>query len=577
MVSATTVSATVATRRNLPRFDRNAAIQWSVAALTLLLVVVPLLPIFYQAFLDKPLYYPDAAATLGNFADLLGEPEFRTVIVNTFYFALVMTAIAQGIGVGCAILVGRTDLPGRRVFGDILLWPLFISHLVLAFGWFIMFGPSGYITLVVQAVLDVEPWNLYSLTGMGVVGGLAQAPLAYLYCIASATSVDASLEDAARSAGAGTWTVLRRVTLPLMRPSIIYGTIMNFVTALEVLSIPLVLGGPEGIEVFTTYLYNRVFRTSTPAYGLVAAASFFMLLLVMVLIAMQGRLMRDAARFVTVGGKATRPRAFPLGRWRWVAFAFMVAYVSFAIIAVIGGLALRSIVSLLSPLVPIWDLFTWDNFLTIASYPVYLRSISNTIQISIAAGLIGTALVALIVLVSTRSPFRFARRLEYVAMAPRAVPGIIAGIGILYAAALFAPLGWLRNTIWILVAAYVMRYIPAGFGSIAPSLGQISRDLDRGAHTVGADWWGTARSILVPLIRPALFSCFALIFILCFKEYVTAVFLFAPGSEVIGTTMLQFWQNGDNGPVSALATIQVGLTFLFVYAARRILGVRIYG
>ena len=92
-----------------------------------------------------------------------------------------------------------------------------------------------------------------------------------------------------------------------------------------------------------------------------------------------------------------------------------------------------------------------------------------------------------------------------------------------------------------------------------------------------ADWWRTSRSILVPLIRPALFSFFALIFILCFKEYVTAVFLFAPGSEVIGTTMLQFWQNGDNGPVSALATTQVALTFLFVYVARRLLGVRVYG
>ena len=143
--------------------------------------------------------------------------------------------------------------------------------------------------------------------------------------------------------------------------------------------------------------------------------------------------------------------------------------------------------------------------------------------------------------------------------------------------AMFVPLGWLRNTIWILVAAYVMRYIPAGFGAIAPALGQISQDLDRGARTVGADWWRTSRSIMLPLIKPALFSCFSLIFILCFKEYVTAVFLFAPGSEVIGTTMLQFWQNGDNGPVSALATVQVGLTFLFVYLARRLFGARIYG
>lgn len=557
--------------------DRNTVIQWGVGFVTLVMVTMPLLPIFYQAFLDKPLYYPDAVPTLENFATLFAEAEFRTVIVNTIYFAVAMTVVSQSIGIGCAILIGRTDLPGRRVFGEILLWPLFISHLVLAFGWFLMFGPVGYITLLVQSIIGVQPWNLYTLTGMAVVAGLAQAPLAYLYCIASASSVDASLEDAARSAGASTWAVLTRITLPLMRPAIIYATIMNFVVSLEILSIPLVFGGPAQIEVFTTYLYNRVFRTATPAYGLVAAASFFMLALVMALIALQGRLMRDRARFVTVGGKASRPRAFPLGRWRWVAFALMCFYVGFAIIAVIGGLALRSFVSLLTPLLPIWDLFTWENYEIIVQYPVYLQSIGNTIQISIAAGLIGTALISLIVLVSTRSPFPLARKLEYVAMAPRAVPGIIAGIGILYAAAMFGPLGWLRNTIWILVAAYVMRYIPAGFGAIAPALGQISHDLDRGARTVGADWWRTSRSILLPLIKPALFSCFALIFILCFKEYVTAVFLFAPGSEVIGTTMLQFWQNGDNGPVSALATVQVGLTFLFVYIARKLLGARIYG
>lgn len=560
-----------------PLIDRSSAIQWLVAGVTLFLVVLPLLPIFYQAFLDKPLYYPDAHVTFGNFGELLDDPDFPGVLANTAYFAALMTIVSQGMGVVSAILVGRTDLPGRRFFADVLLWPLFISHLVLAFGWFLMFGPAGYITLGIQLVTGEQPWDLYTLTGMGVVGGLAQAPLAYLYCLASATSVDASLEDAARSAGAGPWTVLRRITLPLMMPSIIYGTIMNFVIALEVLSIPLVFGGPAGIKVFTTYLYDAVFKAVTPGYGLVAAAGFFMLAIVMSLIALQGRLMRNRGRFVTVGGKATRPKAFPLGRWRWVAFAFMLTYVGLAIFAVIGGLFLRSIVSLLSPLLPIWDLFTWDNYEVIFSYPVYLRSITNTIQIAFAGGIIGTALIALVVLVSTRSPFRFSRQLEYLAMAPRAVPGVVAGIGILYAAALFAPLGWLRNTIWILVAAYVMRYIPAGFGAIAPALAQISQDLDRSARTVGADWWRTSTSILLKLIRPALFSCFALLFILCFKEYVTAVFLFAPGSEVIGTTMLQFWQNGDNGPVSALATIQVGLTFMFVYIARRIVGVKIYG
>src|SRR5690606_26036860 len=287
------------------------------------------------------------------------------------------------------------------------------------------------------------------------------------------------------------------------------------------------------------------------------AASFVLLLIVVLLLMLQGRLMRHAGRFVTVGGKATRPRRFPLGPWRWVAFAGLSFYVFFAIVVVLGGLAVRSVTVLLTPLMPLWDLLTWANYEVIATYPVYVRSIYNTILIAFATGVIGTFLITMIALVSARSQFRYGRHVEYLAMAPRAVPGIIAGIGIFYAMSLFPPLGWLRNTIWLLVVAYMMRYLPMGFGAVAPALSQISADLDRAARTVGADWWRTSRSILLRPLKPAMFSCFALLFILSLKEYVTAVFLFAPGSEVIGTTMLQFWINGDNGPVSALATIQI--------------------
>lgn len=557
--------------------DRNVAIQWLVGAATLGLVALPLGPVFYQAFLSRPLYDDQAVLSLTNFARLVSLPEFRGVLANTAWFAVGATLIAQALGVLGAVLVGRTDVPGRGVFSELLLWPLFISHLVLAFGWFTMYGPSGYVTLAVKQVLGVEPWNLYSIAGMAVVAGVAQAPLAYLYCIASTRAADPSLEDAARSAGASAWRVLWSITLPLMRPSIVYGTIMNFVIAIEVLSIPLVLGGPVQIEVFTTYLYHQVFARATPDYGLVAAASFFLLAVVLGLTALQGRLMRNVSRFVTVGGKAVRPRTFPLGRWRWAAFAGLSAYVFFAIVVVLGGLTLRSVTSLLTPLMPIWDLFSLANYQVIAAYPVYVRSIWNTIAIATVGGLLGTLLITMIALVANRSDFRLGRQLEYVAVLPRAIPGLIAGIGIFYAMSLFPPLGWLRNTIWLLVIAYMMRYLPAGFGAVAPALAQIGAELDRSARTVGADWWRTSRSILLRLLRPAMFSCFALIFILSLKEYVTAVFLFAPGSEVIGTTMLQFWINGDNGPVSALATIQIGITTVFVILARKLLGVRIYG
>lgn len=559
------------------RADRNATIQWLVAGSTLALVALPLAPVFYQAFLSAPIYDEHAAFTVANFSRLVAGEEFRVVFWNTVWFAVGTTVIAQALGTVGAMLVGRTDIPGRALFADLLIWPLFISHLVTALGWFTMYGPSGYVTLAVKSLLGFQPWNLYSIGGMAVVAGVAQAPLAYLYCIAATRAADPSLEDAARSAGARPWRVLRSVTLPLMRPAIVYGMIMNFVIGIEVLSIPLVLGGPVQIETFTTYLYHRVFAATTPDYGLVASASFLLLAIVLALTALQGWLMREAGRFVTLGGKATRPRLFPLGRWRWIAFGGVLAYVIFGIVIVLGGLALRSVTVMLTPLLPIWDLFTGANYAIIGTYPVYVRSIRNTIVIAAVGGALGTLLITLVTLVANRSEFAFRRQLEYVAMAPRAIPGIIAGIGIFYAMSLFPPLGWLRNTVWLLMIAYIMRYLPTGLGAVAPALAQIGTELDKSARTVGADWWRTSRSILMRLLRPAMFSCFALLFVLFLKEYVTAVFLYAPGSEVIGTTMLQFWQNGDNGPVSALATIQIAITVVFVYAARKILGVRIYG
>lgn len=559
------------------RADRNATIQWLVAGSTLALVALPLAPVFYQAFLSAPIYDEHAAFTVANFSRLVSGEEFRVVFWNTVWFAVGTTVIAQALGTVGAMLVGRTDIPGRALFADLLIWPLFISHLVTALGWFTMYGPSGYVTLAVKSLLGFQPWNLYSIGGMAVVAGVAQAPLAYLYCIAATRAADPSLEDAARSAGARPWRVLRSVTLPLMRPAIVYGMIMNFVIGIEVLSIPLVLGGPVQIETFTTYLYHRVFAATTPDYGLVASASFLLLAIVLALTALQGWLMREAGRFVTLGGKATRPRLFPLGRWRWIAFGGVLAYVIFGIVIVLGGLALRSVTVMLTPLLPIWDLFTGANYAIIGTYPVYVRSIRNTIVIAAVGGALGTLLITLVTLVANRSEFAFRRQLEYVAMAPRAIPGIIAGIGIFYAMSLFPPLGWLRNTVWLLMIAYIMRYLPTGLGAVAPALAQIGTELDKSARTVGADWWRTSRSILMRLLRPAMFSCFALLFVLFLKEYVTAVFLYAPGSEVIGTTMLQFWQNGDNGPVSALATIQIAITVVFVYVARKILGVRIYG
>lgn len=555
---------------------RETFIQYGLMLVTLVLVVSPLLPIVYQSFIDRPLYDEGQVLTTRNYVNLFTSEAFLRVIGNSFLLAALSTVISQVGGAAAAIMLGRTDVPWRGVLGSLMMWPLFISSLVLAFGWFIVYGNAGYGTLFAKS-LGIEPWNLYSIAGMGLISGISQLPLALLYCLSSTANADPTLEDAARSCGAGPLRTLWSITFPLMRPALLYSGVLNFTIALEMLSIPLIFGEPVGITVFTTFLYLNGLSSSQPDYGLVGTAAILLLAIVSVLVFLQNRFLRNSRRFVTVGGKASRPRQFRLGWAKWPIFALLAAYVTLFIVLPIGALFLRASVSFLTPLVPFWNLFTTKYFVEVFTFPTTLRSIGNSMLIGFIGASIATVYIAIIAIVVHRSEFRYRRPLEYLALFPRAIPGLVAGIGFFYAMVLIPPMGWLRNSIWILILAYTMRYIPTGFGAISPMLLQIGPDLDRSARTMGADWWTTCRTILLRLLKPAMFTSFALLFVHFFKEYSTAVFLFAPGSEVLGTTMLVFWTQGQMGHVAALASIQIVLTVVFIYAAQKLMKVKLYG
>lgn len=573
MRNAAPAAGSVAPRR----VDRGAVLQWGIALFTTALVIAPLAPVLLQSLMGKPLYDGIGAFGAANYVRLFTNPELRSAVANSLVFAFLTTALALAVGAGMAIAVGRTDIPGVRFFGELFLWPLYLSQLVMAFGFSIMYGPSGYVTLAVQTVTGDSPWNLYSMGGMAVVAAICETPVTFLYCLNSTRMADATLEDSARIAGAGSIRTLWSITLPLMRPALVYSAILNFTLALELLSVPLIFGGPVGIHFLSTFLYDEGISASTPDYGLVGAAAVALLAIVTLLVWLQGKLLSNIGRFVTVKGKATRPRRFPLGWLRWPLASLLALYTVFAVLAPLGGLALRGITTFLTPLVPIGDLLTTEHLKMIVSYPTYVRSITNSIGIALIGGALATLLVALVALVTQRSPFRHARALEFIALYPRAVPGLVVGLGFLWAMIVFPFLGPLHNTIAILVLAFTMRYLPTGLGAVSPALLQISPELDRAARVAGADWWTTSWAMVMRLLKPALFSAFAVLFICFFKDYATAVFLFAPGSEVIGTTLLSFWIQGDAGPVAALAMLQVLLTFVFVYGVRFAFGVRVYG
>lgn len=555
----------------------EAWIQWSVAIAVVFLVMAPLVPILIQAMVDRPLYEPGAVATLRNVVNLCTDPAFGGAIANSLMFAALGTAFAQVLGAAFAILIGRTDLPGKAILSGIIIAPLYLSQLLLATGWLIMFGPAGYVTSALKLYGVPVWWDLYSIPGMAIAAAVCQIPITFLYCQSALRSADASLEDAARVAGLAPWRVFARITLPLLTPALTISGILNLVMLLEALSVPLVLGRPANIEFLTSFIYTRGLSVSNPDYGLVASSAIILVTVVIVLTSMQRILLRKPARFVTLGGKQTRPKRFELRQWRWPALVLTMVYVIGLVLLPIGGLIAYGFAKFLTPLIPIWDVLTLDNYRQVLATDVYRRAIGNSILIAIFGGAIASALVALLALVVHRSRFPFARALDTIAFLPRAVPGMIAGIGIFYVTVLLPPLGWLRETLVLIAIAFTMRYIPLGYGAVASATIAIDDQLDRSARVAGMPWWGTMRRIILPILRPAILSAYAIMFIHFFKDYSTAVFLAAPGSEILGTTMLQMFVSGETGPAAALATVQIVITVLVILVARRLAGVSLHG
>lgn len=559
------------------RLDRSRMVQWLIFALTAALMLAPALPILLQVFIDRPLYENGWVFTLDNLGEILSSSKIGSIAITTGLFALFSVIIAEVVGIGAALLIGRTDVPGRKVMGDILMWPLYLSHLIFALGWVVMYGPSGFITQFIAQSTGSEPLNLYSLAGMSLVAGISQAPLAYLYCLYGAVrSVDPTLEAAARTVGAGPMQVLMKVTLPLMVPSIITSTALNLVIAVETLSIPLFLATPARIETLSTFLYEEGIAASDPNHGIVAGSSILLMVLVGSALAIQRILLSQSHRFETVKGKGSRPMTLSLGKLRWPLAALCAAFLFAFVLIPIFGIVLRAFTSFLSPLVPIERVLTVGNFDKLLSNSANIRAIVNTLEISFISAGLGTLLAVCVALVVQRSGFRWSGVLEALAYSPRIVPGMITGLGVFYAAVVFPPMGWLRGNIGILVVAYVMATLPLALGVIQPAIVQISRDLDNAARTVGADWVNAMRLVMLPLLKPALLGAFVLLFVFHLKSYVIAIFLMAPGLEVMGVSMLSLWTNGDVGELAAFATIQMVMIAVLLVLSRILLGVKIY-
>lgn len=554
-------------RRLLPASGVQA-VTWLVVFASVLLPIAPLL---YASIRDRPVYEAGGVFTLSPYRQLFADPAFWSAARNTLEFAGIATVLAVGLGGGIAVACARTDILGRRVWAKLLLAPLLLPPLGVILGWNTLYGPGGYATGFVTSTLHI-PLNLASVPGMSVLGAVVGMPVAFLICQASLANVESSLEDAARSAGARPLRVLTRVVVPMMRPALLNAALLIFTLCVESLGIALILGSPAGNDFVASYLYNTWSNSSTIDPGAVSAGAMLLLLCAVLLLLLRRVLLGAEARFISVTGRGRgTDQLIALGRLRRTALGVLVGgYVVVTTLAPVLALALQSSVSVLTPLIAPWHLWTATNWRHLAE-PDYLSSIRNTVAIAAIGAVVTTAVVALATAVAHRSAFRLRRSLQFLLLFPRSMPGIIVGIGFFWAFVLAGPPGnALRNSIWGILLALSIRSLTLAYLVLYPAMAAVSPSLDAAARAAGARWWTTMTRIVLPILRPALLACFILLFVSILNDYDPALFLVTPGHEIIGVSVLDSLKQGSSGPAAALAMVQVAVTVVAIGVGSRL-------
>ncbi len=556
-------------RRLVPETGLQAVI-WVITAVC---VLCPVLPLLYASVRSLPVYESGGGFTLAAYRQLLADPAFRAAAVNTLEFAVITTACSVLLGAGLAVAVSRTDVPGRVAYSRLLIAPLVLPPLGLILGWNALYGPGGFAHQFVNDTLHI-PLNLSTVPGMAVLGTAVAVPVVFLVCQAALSGIGPELENAARSVGAPPLRVLARVTVPMLRPALLNAGLLVFTLAIESLGIPLVLGSPQGHDLVASYLYNTWSSGTAPDPPIVSAGATVLLACACLLLLLRGMLLGDHARFVSIGGRGGRGReaaVLNLGPVaRWATCTLIALYLAATTFAPVAALALSSVVSELTPLIAPWNLLTIRNWTAIGS-GVYLSSIKNSVEIALAGAVVTASLVALATAVAHRSRFRLRRSLPFILLFPRAIPGIIIGIGFFWSFVIVNPPGHaLLNSIWGIMLALSVRSVTLAYFVMSGAFATVSESLDDAARSAGASWWRTMTRIALPIVRPALFVSFILLFVSILNDYDPALFLVTPGNQIMGVTMLQTLQSGVTGPVAALAMVQVAITVVAIAVAARL-------
>jgi iron(III) transport system permease protein len=539
------------------------------AAVMAYFTLVPLMMLIYGSVKSGP---PGASGsfTIKNYLALFENWRLAGALVNSLIFSAGSSLLAFTGGLYLAWITERTNVPLRKTIYACVLAPMIVPGILTTVGWIILFGRrSGIVNIIATQYLGFDqPLEITNMAGMIWVQGTDQIPLAFLLLAAALRSMDPSLEEAAMVAGSGIVRTTYRITARVLLPAILAVWMISFVRAIENFEVPALIGMPAGILVFATEVYLATKNVPTD-FGMASTFGVVYLAITAFGVILYLRWTAASEQFATITGKAYRPTAFDLGPWRK----------PISLLSLLGCL----ILFILPILIVVWSSFlpyymapsqnafarlTLENYKNLWTLPLVRRAMWNSFVLGITSSTITMVLTAIVAWIIVRTRWRGKGSLDFLAFSPIAMPGLVLGIAILWLY-LVLPVP-IYGTLWILLIAYVTKYLPYGMRACSSSMLQIKKELEEASEASGASWPHTFRRIILPLLAPGFVAGWIYVITHSFRELSTSIMLYRSGTEVISIVLFELWDGGQYPQLAALGMILVGILIVISLIARAI-------
>ncbi|HTS20669.1 MAG TPA: iron ABC transporter permease [Casimicrobiaceae bacterium] len=536
------------------RFE-DYVLLWGLVLVVFVLSVCPLARLALEAIA------PGGRLSAAALMRVLANSTTWTATGHSLVTALGGTLLAVVTGGTVALLVALTDVRGRNVLVFCFVVPLLLAPQVVALAWLQAFGPSSPLLKMLGLAPVLGSRNpLYSAEGIMLVLGVQYAPLMFLALRAGLRTLPQELIEAALSGGAAPLTVLRTIILPLMRPPLLAGIVLCFVSCLGNFGIPALLGIPGNYVVLPTLIYQRLSGLGPDALPDIAVLSTLIGVIAVAGIAAQDTLLvRRDFRIVTASAVA---RPFELRRGRVPVEIGLWALSVVVLVVPLLALILTSLVPAVG--VPLGlRTATLDNYrFVLFEHAAAGRAFVNSFGMSAAAAVVIVLLAVALAYFLVWRPSRMLRVVQVVTEVPYAVPGVVLAIAAILLFLKPLPiLGVsLYNTLWIIVFCYLARFLVLGLRPVIAGYRQLDRTLEEASQIAGARLLRRLRTVILPLVAPAAAAGALLIFLTAFNELTVSALLWSTGSETLGVVLFSFQQGGDSTYAAALGVLTVAVS-----------------